>query len=48
MGEKETAGKMLSIYNWGIRFLETNQEPLDAYAGCKNSREVVEVQKEFL
>lgn len=47
IGEKETAKEMLSIYTWGIRFLETNQEPLDAYADCKDGAEVVKVQSEF-
>ena len=47
MGEKEMAKDMLGIYNWGIRFLQTNIEPLEAYSKCLNSGEVVEVQKEF-
>jgi pre-rRNA-processing protein TSR3 len=48
LGEKETASDMLSIYNWGIRFLETNAEPLEAYSECSDSTEVVKVQSEFL
>jgi pre-rRNA-processing protein TSR3 len=47
MGEKETAREMLSIYTWGVRFLETNREPLDAYAACRDGAEVVKVQSEF-
>ncbi|HHD16209.1 MAG TPA: DUF367 family protein [Euryarchaeota archaeon] len=48
LGERETASDMLSIYTWGVRFLETNIEPLEAYAGCRDSAEVVKVQHEFI
>jgi pre-rRNA-processing protein TSR3 len=48
IGSRETAEDLLSIYTWGIRFLETNMEPLEAYAACRDSAEVVEVQKEFI
>jgi pre-rRNA-processing protein TSR3 len=48
LGEKEMSRDILSIYTWGIRFLETNLEPLEAYASCKNSTEVVRIQKEFV
>ncbi len=48
LGEKEIALDMLKIYTWGFRFIETNVEPLDAYAECKDSTEVVKVQQEFL
>jgi pre-rRNA-processing protein TSR3 len=48
MGEKEIARDMLKVYTWGIRFLETNIEPLEAYSRCKDSTEVVAVQKEFI
>lgn len=48
IGEKHMAEDMLSIYTWGIRFLETNKEPLEAYSKCRDSSEVVEVQKEFV
>lgn len=48
LGEREIARDMLSIYTWGIRFTETNLEPLEAYMECSDSREVVEVQKEFV
>ncbi len=47
-GESEYAKRMLSIYTWGEKFLEINREPLEAYSKCKDSREVVEVQKEFI
>ena len=47
LGEREAGEEMLTIYNWGFRFLELNMEPLKAYAGCGNSSEIVEIQKEF-
>lgn len=47
-GEKEQAHAMMSAYNWGIRFLEVNQEPLDAYAACETSGDVVRVMREFI
>ena len=48
IGERELAARMLGIYTWGIRFLEVNREPLDAYAGCTDSADVVRVQSEFI
>lgn len=48
MGEKERAVAILGRVNWGIRFIEVNQEPLDLYAGAKDSTEVVKIQSLFL
>jgi pre-rRNA-processing protein TSR3 len=48
VGEKERAGEVLSKVNWGIRFLEVNQEPLDLYAAAKDSAEVVRIQGEYI
>lgn len=48
MGYRDDAFEMMRIYNWGAKFLEINREPLEAYAGCRTSTEVVEVQKEFV
>lgn len=48
MGEKERAALVLSKVNWGIRFLEVNREPLDLYAGAKDSTEVVRIQSLFI
>jgi pre-rRNA-processing protein TSR3 len=48
LGEKELAERMMSIYTWGIRFLEVNREPLEAYAACSDGSEVVRVQQEFV
>lgn len=48
MGEKERAGEILGKVSWGVRFLEVNKEPLDLYAGAKDSTEVVKIQGLFI
>ena len=48
LGEPEQAERILSIYTWGHRFLELNREPLERYAGAKDSGEVVAIQEEYL
>ena len=48
IGEKDRASELLSKVSWGIRFLEVNREPLDLYAGAKDSREVIKIQEEYL
>lgn len=47
-GYPETAEELLSLWKWGPQFLKLNQEPLDAYAACQRSGEVVEVMQEFV
>jgi pre-rRNA-processing protein TSR3 len=34
--------------SWGIRFLEVNREPLDLYAGAKDSAGVIKIQELFI
>jgi pre-rRNA-processing protein TSR3 len=48
VGEKERAAELLSKVNWGIRFLEVNEEPLRLYAEAKDSTDVVKIQSLFL
>jgi len=48
LGEQEQAHHLLSLYNWGCRFLELNAEPLSRYAAAKDSTEVVAIQAEYL
>jgi pre-rRNA-processing protein TSR3 len=48
LGEKEQAERILSIYTWGRRFLEVNREPLERYAGARDSAEVVAIQAGYL
>ena len=48
LGDKERATEVLSKVNWGVRFLEVNQEPLDLYARAKDSTEVIGIQELYL
>jgi pre-rRNA-processing protein TSR3 len=48
LGEKERAAAVLSKVNWGIRFLEVNEEPLELYAKAKNSTEIIEIQSLYI
>ncbi len=48
LGEKERARGLLSKVNWGIRFLEVNEEPLELYSEAKDSTEVVKIQAGYL
>jgi pre-rRNA-processing protein TSR3 len=36
------------MYTWGHRFLELNREPLERYAGARDSGEVVAIQGDYL
>jgi pre-rRNA-processing protein TSR3 len=47
-GFKKEAADLLSIFNWGHTFLELNKERLEAYSKAKDSKAVVELQKEFI
>jgi pre-rRNA-processing protein TSR3 len=48
VGYKEDAEAIMRLWTWGEQFFALNREPLEAYAACSTSREVVEVMKEFL
>jgi pre-rRNA-processing protein TSR3 len=48
LGEREQAEELMSKFRWGHTFLELNAEPLERYANCENSAEVVAVQEEYL
>jgi pre-rRNA-processing protein TSR3 len=43
-GFKEEAEKVLSIFVWGHTFLELNADLLAAYAGAKDSTEILNIQ----
>jgi pre-rRNA-processing protein TSR3 len=43
-GFREEAEKLLSIFTWGHTFLELNADLLEAYAGAKDSTEIVKMQ----
>ena len=48
LGHREHAERILSKFTWGHTFLELNEEPLERYADCEDSSEVVAVQQEYL
>ncbi len=48
LGEEDQARLVLSKFAWGEQFLKLNEEPLEDYAKAKNSREIVEAQKQFI
>jgi len=48
LGEREQAETLLSNFSWGQTFLDLNAEPLERYADCTDSSEVVAIQDEYL
>jgi len=48
LGAPDRARALLSKFTWGETFLELNAEPLERYAACGDSAEVVAVQAEYL
>jgi pre-rRNA-processing protein TSR3 len=48
LGDADGARRLLDPFRWGETFLELNAEPLDRYADCADSGEVVAVQGEYL
>ena len=48
LGERDHAERLLSKFSWGHTFLELNAEPLERYAACEDSTDVVAVQDEYL
>lgn len=45
---KDEAERALSVVTWGPRFLEVNREPLEAYARCETSADVVREMRSFI
>ncbi len=48
LGLVDEADELLSVFKWGPSFITLNRVWLDAYAGCSNSSEVVQVQREIM
>lgn len=48
LGERSRAEQLLARFRWGDTFLALNAEPLERYAGCADSSEVVSVQDAYL
>jgi pre-rRNA-processing protein TSR3 len=47
-GYPEDAARLMDLWKWGPQFLRLNREPLEAYAACSTSSQVVAVQQEFV
>lgn len=48
IGFKDLALKYMSKFSWGHSFVELNEELLDIYAKCTDSKSVVEAQTTFI
>jgi pre-rRNA-processing protein TSR3 len=48
VGFEEQAVELLSIFKWGHTFLEINRERLESYGNASSSKEIVELQKDFM
>ena len=48
LGYPDRAQSILGKFRWGHSFLELNEEPLERYAACDNSTDVVAVQSSYL
>jgi pre-rRNA-processing protein TSR3 len=48
LDERVLAERLLGKFRWGETFLELNAQPLERYAGCTDSTEVVAVQADYL
>lgn len=47
-GLKEEAKWYLGKFSWGHSFIKLNQELLDKYSACQTSKEILDVQNEYL
>ena len=48
LGFEDQAIKILEAFSWGLQFLKLNKELLEAYRNAKNSKEIIEIQREFI
>ncbi len=48
VGFREEAERLLSIFKWGHTFLEINRERLENYVKAKDSKSILEIQKQFV
>ena len=48
LGQLEHAQEILKIYNWGPYFLMFNKQPLEEYRRAKNSKEIIEIMKQYV
>lgn len=47
-GLKAEAKWYLSKFSWGHSFIDLNQSLLDKYAACKDSKEILQAQDEYI
>ena len=48
LGDTAKALNIMEKFRWGITFIQLNQELLDRYAKARDSRDVIEVQRDYL
>jgi len=47
LGYVEKAEQLLALYKWGPHFLVLNKEPLEDYKKAKNSKEIIDLMKQY-
>ena len=48
LGETDHAKEILNIYKWGPHFLELNKQPLEDYRKATNSKEVIQIMRQYI
>jgi pre-rRNA-processing protein TSR3 len=48
LGHRPQAEEIFSTFSWGEAFCDLNAEPLERYAACADSSEVIAVQDDYL
>ena len=48
LGRRQEGERLLAIFKWGAQFLRLNEIPLGEYEKAHTSREIVEIQREFV
>ncbi|MHA1836046.1 MAG: DUF367 family protein [Candidatus Odinarchaeia archaeon] len=48
VGFRDLAEELLSLFKWGLNFLDVNKEYLQKYTAAGNSSEIIEVQNKIL
>jgi pre-rRNA-processing protein TSR3 len=47
LGYVEKAERLMGLYKWGPHFLTMNKEPLEDYKKAKNSKEIIDIMKQY-
>lgn len=48
IGFEDHAQKILDLFKWGPQFLNLNEELLNAYRDARTSKEIIQIQQEFI